>query len=201
MHDRVRRGAEEGADDGGTCTDSVLVTALAATDGRWLVEARGLTKRFGRLGGSRKLNRARQAETVQISAAVDRPQCGHQQNVATNNVDLCIPPGCTFGYLGPNGADKTTVIRVSLGLTHSDAGSMSLLGYPVPAHRDARRYLGLCDSLRQLIGEYSRCRIGLSNGSEELFSDRGVATDLSRAPAGSTRGLADGCPPEHGEWR
>jgi ABC-2 type transport system ATP-binding protein len=57
-------------------------------------------------------------------------------NVAVNNVDLRIPRGCAFGYLGPNGAGKTTLIRVLLGLTHTDAGSMSLLGYSVPAHRD-----------------------------------------------------------------
>jgi ABC-2 type transport system ATP-binding protein len=57
-------------------------------------------------------------------------------NVAVNGVDLLIPRGCAFGYLGPNGAGKTTLIRVLLGLTHADAGSMSLLGHPVPAHRD-----------------------------------------------------------------
>jgi ABC-type Mn2+/Zn2+ transport system ATPase subunit len=33
-----------------------------------------------------------------------------------------------FGYLGPNGASKTTLIRVLLGLTKADAGTMSLLG-------------------------------------------------------------------------
>jgi ABC-2 type transport system ATP-binding protein len=57
--------------------------------------------------------------------------------VAVNGVDLLIPRGCAFGYLGPNGAGKTTLIRVLLGLTRADAGTMSLLGYPVPAHRDA----------------------------------------------------------------
>ena len=56
-------------------------------------------------------------------------------SVAVNNVDLRIPRGCAFGYLGPNGAGKTTLIRVLLGLTRADAGSMSLLGYPVPARR------------------------------------------------------------------
>src|SRR5690242_4237300 len=57
-------------------------------------------------------------------------------NVAVNGVDLRIPRGCAFGYLGPNGAGKTTLIRVLLGLTRADAGTMSLLGYPVPRHRD-----------------------------------------------------------------
>ena len=58
-------------------------------------------------------------------------------NVAVDGVDLLIPRGCAFGYLGPNGAGKTTLIRMLLGLTRADAGSMSLLGYPVPRHRDA----------------------------------------------------------------
>ena len=57
-------------------------------------------------------------------------------NVAVNGVELLVPRGCAFGYLGPNGAGKTTLIRVLLGLTHADAGTMSLLGYPVPRHRD-----------------------------------------------------------------
>jgi ABC-2 type transport system ATP-binding protein len=56
--------------------------------------------------------------------------------VAVNDVELLVPRGCAFGYLGPNGAGKTTLIRVLLGLTHADAGTMSLLGYPVPRRRD-----------------------------------------------------------------
>jgi ABC-2 type transport system ATP-binding protein len=57
--------------------------------------------------------------------------------VAVNAVELRIPRGCAFGYLGPNGAGKTTLIRVLLGLTHADAGTMNLLGYPVPQRRAA----------------------------------------------------------------
>jgi ABC-2 type transport system ATP-binding protein len=57
-------------------------------------------------------------------------------NTAVNGVELLVPWGSAFGYLGPNGAGKTTLIRVLLGLTHADAGTMSLLGYPVPRRRD-----------------------------------------------------------------
>jgi ABC-2 type transport system ATP-binding protein len=56
-------------------------------------------------------------------------------NVAVNGVDLCVPRGSAFGYLGPNGAGKTTLIRTLLGLTRADGGTMSLLGFPVPAER------------------------------------------------------------------
>jgi ABC-2 type transport system ATP-binding protein len=58
-------------------------------------------------------------------------------NTAVNGVELLVPRGSAFGYLGPNGAGKTTLIRVLLGLTHADAGTMFLLGHPVPRHRGA----------------------------------------------------------------
>jgi ABC-2 type transport system ATP-binding protein len=56
-------------------------------------------------------------------------------NVAVDGVQLRVPRGSAFGYLGPNGAGKTTLIRLLLGLTRADAGTMSLLGYPVPDQR------------------------------------------------------------------
>src|SRR5579871_6096131 len=56
---------------------------------------------------------------------------------AVNAVELLVPRGSAFGYLGPNGAGKTTLIRALLGLTRANAGTMALLVYPVPRHRDA----------------------------------------------------------------
>src|SRR6266511_1085179 len=55
--------------------------------------------------------------------------------VAVADVDLRIPRGSAFGYLGPNGAGKTTLIRMLPGLTDASAGTMHLLGRPVPARR------------------------------------------------------------------
>jgi ABC-2 type transport system ATP-binding protein len=57
------------------------------------------------------------------------------ERTAIDRVDLRVPRGCAFGFLGPNGAGKTTMIRMLLGLTHASAGSMQLLGHPVPAER------------------------------------------------------------------
>jgi ABC-2 type transport system ATP-binding protein len=56
-------------------------------------------------------------------------------NVAVDGVELRVPRGSRFGYLGPNGAGKTTLMRTLLGLTGADGGTMSLLGFPVPAER------------------------------------------------------------------
>src|SRR6266542_5389993 len=57
------------------------------------------------------------------------------ERVAVENVDLRVPRGSAFGYLGPNGAGKTTLIRMLLGLTRATAGTMRLLGSPVPDER------------------------------------------------------------------
>ncbi len=57
------------------------------------------------------------------------------ERTAIDRVDLHVPRGSAFGFLGPNGAGKTTMIRMLLGLTRPSAGSMSLLGHPVPSER------------------------------------------------------------------
>src|SRR5712664_1227375 len=54
-----------------------------------------------------------------------------------DGVDLRIPRGSAFGYLGPNGAGKTTLIRMLLGLTAPTAGTIRLLGLPIPEQRAA----------------------------------------------------------------
>jgi ABC-2 type transport system ATP-binding protein len=56
---------------------------------------------------------------------------------AIDGVDLRVPMHSAFGFLGPNGAGKTTMIRTLLGLTHASAGTMSILGHPVPEQRAA----------------------------------------------------------------
>ncbi len=57
--------------------------------------------------------------------------------LAIDRVNLTVPAGQAFGFLGHNGAGKTTVIRTLLGLTQADAGKMTLLGHPIPDERGA----------------------------------------------------------------
>jgi len=52
--------------------------------------------------------------------------------VAVNAVDLAVPHGCVYGFLGPNGSGKTTTIRLLLGLVRPTAGRHSLLGASMP---------------------------------------------------------------------
>ena len=57
----------------------------------------------------------------------------HQQ-VAVNAVDLLVPRGAVYGFLGPNGSGKTTTIRMLLGLIRPTAGHHRLLGKAMPDH-------------------------------------------------------------------
>jgi ABC-2 type transport system ATP-binding protein len=51
---------------------------------------------------------------------------------AVNAVDLLVPKGSVFGFLGPNGSGKTTTIRMLLGLAEATSGKIELLGEEVP---------------------------------------------------------------------
>ena len=52
--------------------------------------------------------------------------------LAVDAIDLEVPIGSVFGFLGPNGSGKTTTIRMLLGLIAPTAGSVELLGQPMP---------------------------------------------------------------------
>jgi ABC-type multidrug transport system ATPase subunit len=52
--------------------------------------------------------------------------------VAVDGIDLVVPYGSVYGFLGPNGSGKTTTIRMLLGLISATAGSAELLGRPMP---------------------------------------------------------------------
>jgi ABC-2 type transport system ATP-binding protein len=53
--------------------------------------------------------------------------------VAVAGLDLLVPEGGVFGFLGPNGSGKTTTIRCLLGLVSATAGHLAVLGHPSPS--------------------------------------------------------------------
>lgn len=54
------------------------------------------------------------------------------RQLAVAGIDLSVPRGAVFGFLGPNGSGKTTTIRMLLGLAEPSAGRMWVLGGEVP---------------------------------------------------------------------
>jgi ABC-2 type transport system ATP-binding protein len=56
--------------------------------------------------------------------------------VAVNGIDIEVPQGEVWGFLGPNGSGKTTTIRMLCGLLRPDAGSGTCLGYDILAESE-----------------------------------------------------------------
>jgi ABC-2 type transport system ATP-binding protein len=48
---------------------------------------------------------------------------------AVHNIDISVSEGIIYGILGPDGAGKTTTLRMLLGIIEPDAGHRSLLGH------------------------------------------------------------------------
>ena len=55
------------------------------------------------------------------------------RTVAVDGLDLSVPEGTVYGFLGPNGSGKTTTIRMLLGLVRPTSGRARLFGEEVPA--------------------------------------------------------------------
>ena len=86
------------------------------------IEIEGLRKTYRQFG--RRLGRHKRQET--------------RRTVAVDGLDLSVPEGGVFGFLGPNGSGKTTTIRCLLGLVRATGGSAAVLGVEVPEHLPER---------------------------------------------------------------
>jgi ABC-2 type transport system ATP-binding protein len=92
--------------------------------------------------------------------------------VAVDAVDLVVPRGAIYGFLGPNGSGKTTTIRMLLGLIAADAGTVELLGQPIP--RAAARVLPRVGALIEgpafhpyITGKQNLRRLDLSDATAD----------------------------------
>ena len=79
------------------------------------------------------------------AVVLDRVSKRFGTTVAVNDVSLEIHRGEMFGLIGPDGAGKTTTIRLICGLLHADAGRIGVLVRPRQAarRRDGERRLPL----------------------------------------------------------
>ena len=54
----------------------------------------------------------------------------YDTKVAVADLSFKIEPGSMFGLLGPNGSGKTSTIRMMIGITVPDSGTVTLFGQP-----------------------------------------------------------------------
>ncbi len=62
---------------------------------------------------------------------------------ALENISLGIPSKCLYGFIGPDGAGKTTLFRIITSLMVPDSGSITINGAdPVNDYKKVRKFIG-----------------------------------------------------------
>ena len=70
-----------------------------------------------------------------------------------DQIDLKLPTGYIMGFVGANGAGKSTTLRILMGLVHQDAGCVNVLGHAMPQDQTtAKRDIGFVSEDMRLYG-------------------------------------------------
>jgi ABC-2 type transport system ATP-binding protein len=70
-----------------------------------------------------------------------------------DNIDLELPTGSIMGFIGANGAGKSTTIRILMGLVHQDTGTVQVLGHRMPKEQaSAKLDIGYVSEDMRLYG-------------------------------------------------
>ncbi len=70
-----------------------------------------------------------------------------------DQIDLKLPTGYIMGFVGANGAGKSTTLRILMGLVHQDAGCVKVLGHAMPEEQaTAKREIGFVSEDMRLYG-------------------------------------------------
>ena len=85
---------------------------------------------------------------------LDSVSKAYDKKIAVERLSFRIEPGTMFGLLGPNGSGKTSSIRMMIGITVPDSGSVSLFGKPF-----ARESLHRVGYLPEERGLYKKMKV------------------------------------------
>ena len=94
------------------------------------------------------------ADTTGPAIAFDRVAKRYGKVQALSDLAFEVPRGEMFGLIGPDGAGKTTTIRLACGLIRADGGSLRVLGRdPVKEHRAMTAGIGYLSQRFSLYGD------------------------------------------------
>ncbi|MDX1733575.1 MAG: ABC transporter ATP-binding protein [Halioglobus sp.] len=113
--------------------------------------------------------------------------------VAVDAIDLEIPAGRIYGFLGPNGCGKTTTIRMLCGLLTPSSGDAAVLGLQLPGQAEKLRhrigYMTQKFSLYEDLSVEENMRfISRVYGLGAATADRRIDQLLERYSLGNLRG-------------
>ncbi|MBG6060056.1 ABC-2 type transport system ATP-binding protein [Cryobacterium sp. MP_M5] len=122
--------------------------------------------------------------------------------LALDSVDLLVEEGSVFGFLGANGAGKTTMLRLLTGLTQPTSGSMKIVGQNVETAGNAvRAQIGVLPDVPgfydwMTAGEFLRFAGGLFGieqkilaARSQLLLDQAGLGDVTARIGGFSRGM------------
>jgi ABC-2 type transport system ATP-binding protein len=105
--------------------------------------------------GSGADDRARSSPAAE-AIALNRVTKRYGQTVAVRELSMSVRSGEMFGLIGPDGAGKTSTIRIICGLIAADAGTVRVLGVdPVREHRRLTDRVGYLSQRFSLYGDLS----------------------------------------------
>jgi len=120
---------------------------------------------------------------------------GHRQIV--HDVNLSVPRGCIYGFLGRNGMGKTTTIRIFLGMEEATRGSASVLGEDSATLRpETRARIGYLPEGHHVYGWMTVKECGqfqasyFSSWNQDIFES--VLTHFRLTPGMKAGGLSRG---------
>jgi ABC-2 type transport system ATP-binding protein len=95
---------------------------------------------------------------------------------AVDDLDLAVPAGAVYGFIGPNGSGKTTTLRMIMNIIYPDRGEIRILGGPLSeATKNRIGYLpeerGLYKNMRvrELLAFYGALKDGRDLDAEIDF--------------------------------
>jgi len=96
------------------------------------------------------------ADVEAHAVSVDRATKRYGTTVAVQDLTLSVGRGEMFGLIGPDGAGKTTTIRMICGLLRADGGAIRVLGLdPLRDHRRLTASVGYLSQRFSLYGDLS----------------------------------------------
>ncbi|HEY9048482.1 MAG TPA: ABC transporter ATP-binding protein [Ohtaekwangia sp.] len=118
--------------------------------------------------------------------------------IATNEITLQVYPGEIFGFLGANGAGKTTAMRMLCGLSIPSSGSAAIAGFDVYKQTEqikknigymSQRFslyedLTVLENIHFFGGIYGLSDAALKQKSEELITQLGLQSEAKKLVGG-----------------
>jgi len=114
--------------------------------------------------------------------------------VAVNEITFDVFPGEIFGFLGANGAGKTTAMRMLCGLSHPTSGKATVAGFDVYKQTEKiKKNIGymsqkfslyedltVFENIRFFAGIYGLSDKQIKNKSEELINQLGLQNETKK---------------------